>query len=788
MLIKHWFGSLVNRAVALVVVVIVLSALIVTAAGSLISQAELEQQAKNQVENIARLVAGDLDGKLALRLETLNHIAQSMTMSDLAFRSRAKVLVKQQTAMQHLFDGIYLIDERGLVIAEYPEALKQVGKNVSNREYFQQASSFLTPVISEPYASNYKDLPVVMIAAPVFDHYQRFIGVICGAISLNGDNFVDDLSSIHIGQTGYLGIATRSGITLAHGRTGDIMAPVRVENPVLKDAMEGFEGTRQTRNGAGERTIMSVQQMAQVPWFVAAVWPAKEAYAPVTRMEGSLIWTLMGVILVAAPLAFWLFRQLMAPLKILARQINERHLAIRTQPVDVAGGDEIRQVAEIFNTTMDERDEVLGSLAEREAFFRSLTQSAPIGIVQTDVLGRIDFVNPAFETIMQCAGAELQHTLLVRNIHEPDRKQAMTGWRKAREQRQVFRSRLRLCSPADGSVIWGDVMTSSIETPGKVLGTITVVRDISRELAVEEALKEEQQRAENILGVLQEGVLMIDTAGIVRYANGAAWRFIGTNGDRGQLNFFEQATFCDGDCVLTRQEFLAGGDLDNFYVTLRNRNGREFDIDLTLLHIRKDKHNQRMVFVLRDDRERRREEERLSWEATHDSLTQLMNRRAFTAALERALEEAPGQASSSVLMAIDLDYFKPVNDEGGHLLGDDLLKKLSDLFREAVRKTDVVARLGGDEFGVILPACGVQRAEELAERIRLGVQKLYIEKEGKRFGVTASIGLTELSSRDKGPRDVVARADEGCYIAKSCGRNSVIVVPVPAGTLGPDAS
>jgi PAS domain S-box-containing protein len=521
-LIKHWFGSLVNRAVALVVAVIMLSALIVTAAGSLISQAELQQQAKNQVQNIARLVASDLDDKLALRLETLNHIAQSMTMSELAFKSRAELLVKQQTAMQHLFDGIYLIDERGSVIAEYPKTLQQAGMDVSNREYFQQASTYLTPVISEPYASNYKGLPVVMIAAPVFDHYQRFIGVIAGAISLTGENFMDDISSVHIGETGYLGIATRSGITLAHGRTGEIMVPVRVENPVLKEAMEGFEGTRKTSNGAGEKTIMSVQQMAQVPWFVAAVWPAKEAYAPVTRMEGSLIWTLMGVILIAAPLAFWLFRQLMAPLQILARQINERHLGIRTQPVDVAGGDEIRQVAETFNTTMDERDEVLGSLAEREAFFRSLTQSAPIGIVQTDVLGRIEFLNPAFEDIMQCAGSELQHSLLVRNIYEPDRKQAMTGWRKAREERQVGHERRSRCRPVHGSIIWGDVMTSSIETPGKVLGTITVVRDISRELAVEEALKEEQQRAENILGVLQEGVLMVDTTGVIRYANGAA--------------------------------------------------------------------------------------------------------------------------------------------------------------------------------------------------------------------------------------------------------------------------
>lgn len=780
MLIKHWFESLVNRAVVMVIAVIILSALIVTAAGSLISQTELEQQARNQVENIVHMVSSELDSKLALRLETLNHIAQSMTMSRLAFNSRAHVLVKQQTALQHLFDGIYLVDEHGTVIAEYPTALNQTGLNVSDRKYFQQASSYLTPVISEPYLSNFKNMPAVMIAAPVFDHHQRFIGLICGAISLSEENFMGDLASIRIGQTGYLGIATRTGITLAHGRTGDVMVPVRIENPVLKDAMEGFEGTRQTVNGAGDKTIMSVRQMAQVPWFVAAIWPAKEAFAPVMRMEDSLIWTLMGVILVIAPLTLWLFRKLMAPLKILAQQINERHLAIRTKPVDVSGGNEIRQVAQIFNITMDERDEVLSSLAEREAFFRSLTQSAPIGIVQTDVLGRIDFVNPAFEAIMQSPGSELQHSFIAKNIYEPDRKLAISGWRKAREEQKMFRGRFRLRSHDDGPIIWGDVMTSVIETPGKVLGTVTVVRDISRELEVEEALKEEQKRAENILGVLQEGVLMVDTTGVIRYANGAACRFVGTVGDCVGLNFFEQTTLSDGDHTLTLPMFLADDNLDNLYVTFCNSSGQIFDIALTLLHIHKGKHNQRMVFVLRDDSERRREEERLSWEATHDSLTQLFNRRAFTASLVKALGEVSEQGASSVLMVIDLDYFKPVNDEGGHLLGDDLLKRLSDMFRAAVRQSDIVARLGGDEFGIILPACGVKRAEELAERIRAGAQDLRIEKDGVRFGVTTSIGLTELSPLDNGPRDVVARADKGCYIAKARGRNTVIVVPSPA--------
>ena len=96
-----------------------------------------------------------------------------------------------------------------------------------------------------------------------------------------------------------------------------------------------------------------------------------------------------------------------------------------------------------------------------------------------------------------------------------------------------------------------------------------------------------------------------------------------------------------------------------------------------------------------------------------------------------------------------------------------------------MRQSDTVARLGGDEFGIILPACGLARAESLAEKIRTGVEALKIEQDGRLFGVTTCIGLTELSPEDKGPREVMARADEGCYIAKSQGRNAVVVVPSP---------
>ncbi|MGO1462264.1 MAG: sensor domain-containing diguanylate cyclase [Marinobacter sp.] len=776
---SRWLGSLVNRAVLLVVGVVVLTALLVALIGSALSRSELEQQAENQVTTIAQLVASDLDEKLSKRLDALNHVAQGFTMSESAFAMRAKVLMRRQAALQHLFDGLYLIDAKGKIIAEYPEVLNLTGMDVSSRSYFQQASGQLTPLISEPYRSNYKGKPALMVATPVFDHQQRFIGMLGGSILLAGKHLIEEFSGIRIGKSGYLAIVARNGTMLAHGRSGDVMRPLEGVTPMLRNAMDGYEGTAQSRNSAGESIILSVQQMSEVPWFVAAVWPAREAYAPVTRMTDAFLWILLAVLLLVVPLVLWRFRRLMAPLQELGHQVHERHLGVRSNPVGGSGGSEIRQVADIFNMVMDERDDVMSSLAEREAFFRSLTRGAPIGIVQADVLGRIEFVNPVFESIIGLKLAELGGKHLFDVVSDEDRSAVIGRWRQTLEQQEIFRDRFRLQGPSADRPVWCQVMTAALETPEKVMGTITVVRDISHELEVEEALRDEQQRAENILGVMQDGVLMVDTGGVIRYANHAAAHFLGDEEEAVDKNVFELVDIDHEDQALTHEWFLAREDLDSLYVTLKNSSGDTLDVDLSMIHIRQGRQNERLVFVFRDDAERRREEQRLSWEATHDSLTQLLNRRAFNASLNKCLNEPSRPNAGSVLMLIDLDHFKPVNDEGGHLLGDEMLRGLAVLFKDSVRQSDTVARLGGDEFGVILPACGMERATTLAERIRAGVEALELEQDGRMFGVTASIGMTELIPTDHEPKEVVARADEGTYTAKSKGRNRVVITPAP---------
>lgn len=164
----------------------------------------------------------------------------------------------------------------------------------------------------------------------------------------------------------------------------------------------------------------------------------------------------------------------------------------------------------------------------------------------------------------------------------------------------------------------------------------------------------------------------------------------------------------------------------------------------------------------------------LSWQANHDSLTGLTNRRAFEHQLDEAVVEAGMRKQQHILLFIDLDQFKIVNDTCGHQAGDELLKQISALLQNRLRRSDLLARLGGDEFGVLLRDCATDKGMEIAESLRSIVQEYRFGWESKSFRVGASIGLVEIS--EKGSiRDLMRFADLACYQAKDGGRNRIHV-------------
>jgi diguanylate cyclase (GGDEF)-like protein len=163
----------------------------------------------------------------------------------------------------------------------------------------------------------------------------------------------------------------------------------------------------------------------------------------------------------------------------------------------------------------------------------------------------------------------------------------------------------------------------------------------------------------------------------------------------------------------------------------------------------------------------------LAFQARHDALTGLLNRREFEHRLEKALTSVQAGGEECSVLFIDLDRFKPVNDSCGHLAGDELLRQISQLFQGRLREEDTLARLGGDEFGIILANCGGPRARQVAEDI-CGLAAAYrFIWQDKVFAIGASIGLTPLSRRVRNITEILAAGDSACYRAKETGRNQV---------------
>ena len=181
------------------------------------------------------------------------------------------------------------------------------------------------------------------------------------------------------------------------------------------------------------------------------------------------------------------------------------------------------------------------------------------------------------------------------------------------------------------------------------------------------------------------------------------------------------------------------------------------------------------VVTFRNITAARRLTDELTWQATHDPLTGLSNRRAFESRLKRAVATAGKQGCEHALLYLDLDRFKAVNDGGGHVAGDELLRQLASQLRRQLRERDMVARLGGDEFAILLEDCTRKQATLVAEKLRETAVAFVFGWQGLSFRIGLSIGVVAFADARRSPGELLRRADALCYRAKAAGRDRVVV-------------
>lgn len=210
------------------------------------------------------------------------------------------------------------------------------------------------------------------------------------------------------------------------------------------------------------------------------------------------------------------------------------------------------------------------------------------------------------------------------------------------------------------------------------------------------------------------------------------------------------------------------------FAVLVDREGKEIAIEVKVTAMCDD-HGivTGAVLVFRDVGMERKLRRQLQHQANHDALTGLHNRRMFEQELEHAIRDVQADGQPHVVLFLDLDQFKVVNDTCGHVAGDALLIQLTSLLRDKMRATDILARLGGDEFGVILRDCKSPQGVRVAEQLLATVHDFRFVWEDKTFELGVSIGMVVVDDSCLGSAAVMSAADVACYAAKDSGRNRI---------------
>jgi diguanylate cyclase (GGDEF)-like protein/PAS domain S-box-containing protein len=331
--------------------------------------------------------------------------------------------------------------------------------------------------------------------------------------------------------------------------------------------------------------------------------------------------------------------------------------------------------------------------------------------------------------------------------------------------------------------LWVEAQSSTIEFHGQ-RAILTVARDVSHRKNLEVSLSRSKRQAQYTLESIAEGVITTDNDGRVDYMNLAAESLIGTNRDDATGHKIgELFTLVDdadrrhlGDpverCLAMRRRVNMGRRA----VMISSDGVQEHSVEVTASPIRGPSGSiSGTVVVFHDVSELRGLTQQMSYQAAHDPLTGLINRREFERRLDEAMDAAHAEQAVHMLFYMDLDRFKAVNDSCGHLAGDNMLREVAALIKHQVRDSDVVGRLGGDEFGALLIGCPIDKARQLASDICNAIADYRFVWKDKIFNIGISIGLVEISHISGTIQDVMSAADSACYVAKQEGRGRVHV-------------
>ncbi|WP_455375084.1 EAL domain-containing protein [Kaarinaea lacus] len=316
---------------------------------------------------------------------------------------------------------------------------------------------------------------------------------------------------------------------------------------------------------------------------------------------------------------------------------------------------------------------------------------------------------------------------------------------------------------------------------GAITELLVLLTDISESKEYEHALIAEMDRAQVALYSIGDGVITTDADGFIDYLNPIAENLTGWSTQTAIGNQLQTVFHITNEktnkrivnpvhkCLKANTIISLGEDC-----VLLGKNGQKYAIQHSIAPL-KNRNGVILgvVVVFSNVTEARNMAQQIQHQATHDSLTGLVNRCEFEKRLHNAIVSAQDSNAHHCLCYLDLDQFKIVNDSAGHAAGDELLRKLTVYLKSKIRSRDTLARHGGDEFGLLLDNCRLDQAYRIANSLVVAIKNFNFEWQGRNYSVGASIGLVPINSKTSSTAELMSQADVACYTAKDLGRNQV---------------
>ncbi len=303
---------------------------------------------------------------------------------------------------------------------------------------------------------------------------------------------------------------------------------------------------------------------------------------------------------------------------------------------------------------------------------------------------------------------------------------------------------------------------------------------MSRHIRTHKSILKERERLGGILRSVGDGVYGVDTDGRISFVNPACRRILGYEPDERLIGRSAQELFHYADAqghsvdeahCLLQQTYEGGEPIEAGEAIFWHKAGTPIAVECTVYPLNIEERWEGSVVAFRDVSDRKQLEEELRWQATHDTLTKLYNRRYFEEQLSLEVDRLQRSSETSALLYLDLDRFKYINDTAGHAAGDRLLVEIAQQMTHRLRKSDLLARLGGDEFAIVLRNVSRSSVHLVADDFREMLDTYLFVYNGKQYKVNGTIGIALIDRDTESASEILANADIACHLAKGEGRN-----------------